>query len=157
MILEQQQILLGKGIFNVRFGMNQNQIESLLGKADEEKEYSLSPKENSMNLFYRKLGLSFTFESTDAYRLSYISIHNDKYHLFQFIRVGLKKSMLLEELEHYSLSQPEIQYPANEDFPSHELFYFPDENLHLWMDDHVISEIQFGPFWDDQKSIVWEE
>lgn len=157
MILEQQKILLGKGIFDIRFGMNQKQIELLIGEANEEKEYSLAPHENSINLFYSNLGLSFTFESSDAYRLSYISIHDDRYHLFQFIRVGLHKSMLLDELEHYGLSQPEIQHPANDDFPSHELFYFPEENLHLWMDDHIISEIQFGPFWKDHKSIIWEE
>lgn len=155
--MDQHEIILGKGLVNVRFGMIQAEVEKAMGKADEIGEYSLSPEENSITLFYHQKGLSFTFESVDQYRLSYISVHKEDFHLFQFIRIGLRKSMLMDELEHYALSNPEFENADSEEFPTHELIYFQGENLHLWLDNGVISEIQFGPFWEDVKTIVWEE
>lgn len=151
------EIILGKGIAGIKFGMNKAEVEKTLGKADEIGEYSLSPKENSITLFYTDRGLSFTFESVDQDKLSYISIYNEQYHLFNFIKVGLDKKMLLDELEHFQLGKPEFESAESEEFPTHELIFFPSENLHLWLDEYKISEIQFGPFWEDMKTIVWEE
>ena len=154
--MDQQEILLGKGIAGIQFGMLQTEVEKILGKADEIGEYSLSPKENSITMFYHSRGLSFTFESVDQYKLSYISVHKEKYHIFSFIRIGLSKRNLLEEMEHFLLGKPEFENADSKEFPTHELIYFPSKNLHLWLDDGVISEIQFGPFWEDMKTIVWE-
>ena len=155
--MNQNEIILGNGILGIHFGMIQAEVEKKLGKADEVGEYSLSPDENSITLFYHHRGLSFTFESVDQYKLSYISVHQEQYHLFQFIRVGLTKKMLMDELDHYQLSKPEFEKADSDEFPTHELIYFPSENLHLWLDNNRISEIQFGPFWDDIKTIVWED
>lgn len=155
--MEKNELILGKGTLGVNFGMIQAQVEKLLGKADEIGEYSLSPNENSITLFYHSKGLSFTFESVDQYKLSYISIHKKIYHIFSFIKIGLSKRMLLEEVEHFNLGKPEFEKADSKEFPTHELIYFPSVNLHLWLDDGVISEIQFGPFWEDMKTIVWEE
>lgn len=154
--MDQNEIILGKGILNVRFGMVQADVEKALGKADEIGEYSLAPDETSITLYYNKRGLSFTFESIDRYKLSYISILDERYHIFQFIRIGLSKKMLLDELNDFNLSKPEFETPNSEDFPTHELIYFPNENLHLWFDNQRISEIQFGPFWEEIRTIVWE-
>ncbi|WP_321516392.1 hypothetical protein [Marinifilum fragile] len=155
--MDQNEIILGKGISGVNFGMIQAEIEQILGKADEVGEYSLSPSENSITLFYNSKGLSFTFESVDQFRLSYISIYHTQYHIFNFIKIGLSKRNLLDELDLFQLSKPEFEKADSEEFPTHELIYFPNENLHLWLDDGKISEIQFGPFWEDMKTIVWED
>lgn len=155
--MDQSEIILGKGIAGVEFGMIQAEVEKTLGKADEVGEYSLSPEESSITLFYHNRGLSFTFESVDQDKLSYISVHKDSYHLFNFIKLGLPKRMLLDEIEHFQLGKPEFENADSEEFPTHELIYFTSENLHLWFDDGKISEIQFGPFWEDIKTIVWEE
>jgi len=155
--MNQNEIIPGKGILDIQFGMVQAEVEKRLGNADEIGEYSLSPDEISITLFYHNKGLSFTFESTDQYKLSYISVVNEQYHIFQFIRVGLNKQMLMDELEHFQLGEPEFENADSEEFPTHELIYFPNENLHLWFDNHKISEIQFGPYWEDMKTIVWED
>ncbi len=150
-------IILGKGILNIQFGMIQAEVEKILGKADDVSEYSLSPGEASVTLFYDDKGLSFTFESIDQYKLSYISVLNEQYKLFQFIQVGLSKKLLMDELEHFQLGKAEFKGAGTEEFPTHELIFFSNENLHLWLDNNKISEIQFGPFWEDFKTIVWEE
>ncbi|MCT4601437.1 MAG: hypothetical protein N4A59_00865 [Marinifilum sp.] len=155
--MNQNEIILGKGMSGINFGMVQAEVEKILGKADEIGEYSLSPNENSITLFYNTKGLSFTFESADQFKLSYISVYNTAYHIFSFIRIGLSKQMLLDELEHFQLGKPEFEKTDSEEFPTHELIYFPSENLHLWLDEGKISEIQFGPFWEDMKTIVWED
>ncbi|MBI9059919.1 hypothetical protein L3049_03040 [Labilibaculum sp. DW002] len=150
-------IILGKGILGIQFGMIQAEVEKILGQADDVGEYSLSPEEASVTLFYHDKGLSFTFESIDQDKLSYISVLKEQYKLFQFIQVGLSKKMLMDELEHFQLGEPEFENADSEEFPTHELIFFPNENLHLWFDNNKISEIQFGPFWEDFKTIVWEE
>jgi hypothetical protein len=154
--MDQNEIVLGKGISGVNFGMIQAEVEKILGKADEVGEYSLSPNENSITLFYNNKGLSFTFESVDQFKLSYISVHKENFHIFSFIKIGLSKRNLLDELEHFQLGKPEFEKADSKEFPTHELIYFPGENLHLWLDEGRISEIQFGPFWEDMKTIVWE-
>ncbi|WP_372753308.1 hypothetical protein [Labilibaculum sp.] len=150
-------IILGKGILGIHFGMLPSEVEEKLGKADHVKEYSLSTEEASTTLFYDQKGVSFTFESIDQYKLSYISVYNDCYKIFKFIQVGLAKKMLLDELEHFQLGEPEFKNAFSEEFPTHELLFFPNENLHLWLDNQQISEIQFGPFFEDFKTIVWED
>lgn len=155
--MEQSEIILGNGLLDIGFGMTQKQVEKILGKADEVGEYELSPNDSSLTLFYHEKGLSFTFESMDQYKLSYISIYNSNYHIFRFIRIGLSKRMLLEEVDFFQLGKPEFEFVGSKEFPTHELIYFSEKNLHLWLDDGMISEIQFGPFWEDQKTIVWEE
>ncbi|RUT79082.1 hypothetical protein [Ancylomarina longa] len=155
--MDQNKIILGKGLLGIHFGMTQSNVEKKLGKADDIGEYALSENERSITLFYHQRGISFTFESVDQYKLSYISVYSNNFQIFQFIRIGLQKSMLLEELELYQLSKPEFENAYSEAFPTHELIYFPGENLHLWLDNYKISEIQFGPFWEDMKTIVWEE
>lgn len=155
--MDKTEIKLGKGILDVEFGMLRAEVEKILGPADDIGEYSLSPQEASVTLFYTKIGLSFTFESVDQYKLSYISVLDDKYKIFEFIQIGLSKQLLLDEIEHYQLGDAEFENVSSEEFPTHELMFFPNENLHLWFDDNSISEIQFGPFWEDMKTIVWVE
>lgn len=149
-------IILGKGILGIQFGMLPTEVEEKLGKADHVKEYSLSSEEASTTLFYEQKGVSFTFESIDQYKLSYISVYRKDYKIFQFIQLGLSKKMLLDELEHFHLGEPEFKNAHSEEFPTHELLFFPNENLHLWFDNQRITEIQFGPFFEDFKTIVWE-
>ncbi|PKQ63964.1 hypothetical protein BZG02_08100 [Labilibaculum filiforme] len=154
--MNKNDIILGKGILNIQFGMLRAEVEKILGNPDDVKEYSLAPNEGSVSLFYHEKGLSFTFESIDQYKLSYISVLDSRYSIFQFIKLGLSKSMLLDELEHFQLGEYEFEDVYSEEFPTHELIFFRNKNLHLWIDNCVISEIQFGPYWEDIKTIVWE-
>jgi hypothetical protein len=155
--MNKNDIILGKGILGIKFGMLQAEVEKILGKSDDVGEYSLSQDEASITLFYNELGLSFTFESIDQFRLSYISVLDTRYSIFQFIKVGLSRKMLLAELADFQLGEPEFEDVGSDEFPTHELIFFPNENLHLWLDDNQISEIQFGPFFEDFKTIVWED
>ncbi len=155
--MSKNDIILGKGILGIKFGMLRNEVEKILGKADDVKQYSLSPDEASLTLFYYERGLSFTFESIDQNRLSYISVLDERYSIFQFIKVGLSRKMLLDEFADFQLGEPEFKDVGSEEFPTHELIFFPNENLHLWLDNNQISEIQFGPFFEDFKTIVWED
>lgn len=155
--MNKNDIILGKGILDVKFGMLRTEVESILGKADDVGQYSLSPEEASLTLFYHQRGLSFTFESIDQYRLSYISVLDERYSIFQFIKVGLNRKMLMTELADFQLGEPEFKDIGSDEFPTHELIFFPNENLHLWLDNNQISEIQFGPFFEDFKTIVWED
>ncbi|PCH70186.1 MAG: hypothetical protein COC06_05745 [Bacteroidales bacterium] len=155
--MNKNDIILGKGILGIQFGMIQTQVEKILGNADDIGEYSLSPDEASITLFYNTKGLSFTFESIDQYKLSYISVLDERYSIFQFIKISLNRRLLMNELEHFQLGEPEFENAESEEFPTHELIFFPNENLHLWLDNNQISEIQFGPFFEDFKTIVWED
>ncbi|PCH70351.1 MAG: hypothetical protein COC06_05000 [Bacteroidales bacterium] len=155
--MNKNDIILGKGILGIQFGMIQTQVEKILGNADDIGEYSLSPDEASVTLFYNTKGLSFTFESIDQYKLSYISVLDERYSIFQFIKISLNRRLLMNELEHFQLGEPEFKNAESEEFPTHELIFFPNENLHLWLDNNQISEIQFGPFFEDFKTIVWED
>lgn len=155
--MNKNDIILGKGIANIQFGMLQSQVEKALGKADEIREYSLSPKETSITLIYNTKGLNFTFESIDQYKLSYISVLDARYSIFQFIKIGLSKKLLIDELDYFKLSKAEFENVESKEFPTHELIFFSNENLHLWLDNDQISEIQFGPFFEDFKTIVWVE
>lgn len=155
--MNKNDIILGKGILGIQFGMLRNEVEEVLGKADDIKQYSLSTDEASLTLFYNERGLSFTFESIDQHRLSYISVLNERHSIFQFIKVGLNRKMLMDEFSDFQLGEPEFKNVDSEEFPTHELIFFPNENLHLWLDNNQISEIQFGPFFEDFKTIVWED
>ncbi len=63
----------------------------------------------------------------------------------------------MEAPGYFQLGEPEFKNADSEVFPTHELIFFANENLHLWLDNNKISEIQFGPFWEDMKTIVWVE
>lgn len=137
--------------------MSMKELQKELGKPDDIEEYTYSKDEISKTFYYDELGLDFTFESQDNDRLSYISVSSEEFHIANKIRVGTSRESVVQFISELKLSDPEIEDASSVDLPTHELFLFEDENLHLWFDNNEITEIQFGPFWEDSKTVIWEE
>lgn len=152
---EKNHLLLGKGIGEIVFGMSRNDIENILGKPDEVESIRYSDDERSVTWYYYDKALDFTFDSTDDYKLSYITTDSNEYHIEKKIKVGLKYDELLDFIEELELGLYDIEDMSSEDLQHQLLISFDSKSLNLWFDNKVLTEIQFGPFYDEDDKPQW--
>jgi hypothetical protein len=71
--------------------------------------------------------------------------------------IGLKKKQLLTELENLGISDIKAESWETEDETKQELIFSENNSLNFWMEDDELSEIQFGPLFEDEETINWPE
>lgn len=154
-MIENQKIILGKGIGNVLLGMKKEQVEEILGQPDDMEKIDYDDGENSLTYYYYDLAVDLTFESDDDDCLSFISIENEDFSIEGKIKVGQTKEAVLAACKELSYSEPEIEDISSEDIPNQELIALDNENVNFWFTDGILDEIQIGPFWKDDETPIW--
>jgi hypothetical protein len=90
-------------------------------------------------------------------RLFSIAVSGKYYELNGKKLIGLKKKQLLTELENLGISDIKAESWETDDETKQELIFSENNSLNFWMEDDELSEIQFGPLFEDEETINWPE
>ena len=153
--MSDNEIKIGVGFSQVKFGMTEEQVIELLDQPDETEEMTFEDGGNAIIYYYDELGVSLSFESEEDYRLMEISFEDEEFSVKGLLKVGLKKAKLPEIFKQLGLSEPTLEDLAADGYPGKEVYTFDDENLNVWIDDAEVSTIQIGPLWIDDETISW--
>jgi hypothetical protein len=154
-------IELGKGIDLLKFGMTRNQVKKLIGEPDEIEQFSFTEEEDqgqSEAWHYDELELSATFDEEDDWKLCSLSVSDPEF-LFEGVNlIGLSQEEVVQQIELMDLGEIELEEVSDEEASDQQVGSLPEVSLNLWFEDGKLSEIQWGPYWDeDDESYIWPE
>ena len=131
----------GIGLGDLRFGSTRDEVEVYLGKPDR-LESELEPGACPM-WYYDSIGVSISFDDDDL-RLNIIETSSPSATLNGHTLIGKTKDEVMSFIEsNISGSHEEERYDLDGDSRGCEL-YFSSQSLHLWLEDDILTEIQWG-------------
>ncbi|TLX76561.1 hypothetical protein E9993_06635 [Labilibacter sediminis] len=151
-------ILVGKGFEEIRFGMTRQEVKKILGEPDEVDQYASSEEseDNTEAFHYDELELSVSFDEIDDWRLGSIAVSDSESTLEGLKLIGVSDEQLLEKVSALDLGEYEREDVSSPESPDHEVISFYNSSLNFWLEEGKVSEIQFGPIWDDEnEEIIW--
>ncbi len=156
-MIKNKAIRLGRGLTDLQFGCSKDDIEQFLGEpSDIDSIESESSDDTESHVWhYDDLGISFTFDEADGFRMGLLSVNSDQYILRDLIRVGMKKQMVLDTLEELAMLDYAEEDHSSLDNPDHTLVAVDEKSLYLWFDSDQLTEIQWFPYLDEDEEIIW--
>ncbi len=149
-------IVPGVGFANLKFGMNEEEVISILGKPDEVEVQEMDDGESVNIYYYDEIGVSMSFDSMTDMRLVEIAFENTEYTLNNNFFPGMSKELFLEHAG--GIGEYDVEDLTDEGSDVNELYSFEDKNINIWIREGVVDSIQIGPFWsDDDEEILWPE
>jgi len=152
-----KEIKLGIGLGPIRFGMTKAEVKLILGDATNEETFSYSDSDEDMTECwdYQELDLSLNFDEEENWKLTMISVTSKFYELEGVSLIGLNGEGLLAQLKKLDIGKVEIEDFSEEDIFDNELIEIEDKSLSFWLNDDVLDEIQWTPFFIDEDTLNW--
>ena len=152
-------IIAGQGLGNLKFGLAREQVKQLLGEPDESETYSYTESEQDLteSWHYDELELSISFDEDEDWRLVTICISSDFYEFQHFNPVGMNKTELVAQLNKLEIRDLEYEDCSADESPNHELYSSDDLGMNFWIDEGIVTEVQWGPLLIDDENIDWPE
>ncbi|WP_068472374.1 hypothetical protein [Saccharicrinis aurantiacus] len=153
-----KQILIGKGIGEIRFGMSREEVKKILGEPDEVDQFASSEEadDNTEAYHYDELELSVSFDEIDDWKLGSIAISNEDVEFEGMKLIGVSDNELEAKLSTIDMGEAEREDVSSPESPDHEVLSFPQASINFWIENGQLSEIQYGPLWDeDAEEPVW--
>lgn len=141
-----QRVLLGKGLDDLPFGASQDEVEAVLGKAEETDELIMrgapgERDEKSVAWHYWELGISVNFDEGHQYRLSSLDVAAPEVELFGEALIGRSREEVKEFLDQQGIGDSEDEVQRG--------LIYADANLSLWFNGGDLEEIQWGVIDED--------
>ena len=130
-----QRILLGKGLDDLPFGASQDEVEAVLGKAEETDELDMKG-ERSVAWHYWEIGLSLNFDEGQGYRLSSIDVAAPEVEIFGEALMGKSREYVKGFFDGQDIGDSEDEVQRG--------LIYPEANLSLWFNGGDLEEIQWG-------------
>ncbi|SMO74274.1 hypothetical protein SAMN06265379_10696 [Saccharicrinis carchari] len=145
-------ILIGEGMGNIRFGMTRDEVKKIWGQPDEIDTYSSSDMkdDNTEAYHYDEMEVSVSFDQLDGWHLSSIAVSSPEVRLEGLQLIGTSSEELLQKVAKLDLGEYEREDVSSVETPNHELISFYDADLNFWLENDQVTEIQFGPIADDE-------
>jgi hypothetical protein len=153
-------ILIGKGLDDIRFGMTRSEVKKVLGEPDEVDQYASSEEsdDNTEAFHYDEIEVSVSFDELDDWRLSSIAVSDPAAVLEGVKLIGVSDEELLEKVSGLELGEYDREDVSSPESPDNEVISFYESSINFWFEDGKVSEIQFGPIWDDENEcVIWPE
>ena len=151
-------ITIGTGVGLVKFGMHKKDVLSILGiPTEEEVEKDFETGDAVETWDYENLGISFSFDEEEDWRLETITINSSNFELNGVGLVGQNIQIVQDFIESNSLGEMEFEDYSTPENPNHELIDIDEANMFFWFTKEVLTEIQFGVQWDDDDNALWPE
>jgi len=153
-------ILIGKGFDEIRFGMTRSEVKNILGEPDEIDQYASSEEsnDNTEAYHYDELELSVSFDELDDWKLTSIAVSDPEATLDGMSLIGLSAEELLEKVSDLDLGEFEREDISSPESPDSEVISFVESSINFWIENDEVSEIQFGPFWDEEnEELIWPD
>ncbi|MFK7906909.1 MAG: hypothetical protein AB8B69_17380 [Chitinophagales bacterium] len=151
-----RRVKLGTGIGDIKFGMLSSDIVNSLGQPDETEQETHEDGGTTQTLIYEELGLLFDFGSVDNFRLNSISINAEDITVERLMRPGLSKQKVFDNLENLDWGEAVLEdISPEDDNVVIEVIWFDKVNVSIWLEDDVVYEVEFGPFWKNDDTFIW--
>ncbi len=149
-------ILPGIGFDNLKFGMDEEKVISILGKPDEVEVQDMDDGESVRIYYYDEMGISMSFDSMADQRLVEIAFDDSEYILPDNFSPGMSKESFLEHAD--ELGEYDFEDLSDEGGDVNQLYSFEEANVNIWIVEGIVDSIQIGPNWsDDDEEILWPE
>lgn len=158
-----QDILAGEGLGRIRFGMSREEVREILGEPDEIDTFSHSENDGESDdlmesWHYDELELSASFDELEDWRLVTLAVSSPDYLFEGKSLIGLDKEELVPVLHELGLRELEYEDWSSNENADHKLISSEEAGVNFWLDEDVLSEIQWGPlFSDEDDCIEWPE
>jgi len=152
-----QDIKIGEGLGELKFGMTREQVTAILGQPDDVDQYSDPDLEDdsSESWHYDELEISLSYDEDAEWKLVTIAVSAPKYKLNGKELIGLEGDDVMKVLESLNLGPHEIEDWSSEEVPDQKLISFVDAQINFWLVDGELSDIQWGPLFIDEETIKW--
>jgi hypothetical protein len=153
-------IFIGKGFDEIRFGMTREEVKKILGEPDEIDEYASSEQaeDNTVAFHYDEMELSVSFDELDDWKLGSVAVSNADAVINGIKLIALTDEELLEKVASLELGEYEREDVSSPESPDNEVISFFESSVNFWFDDGKVTEIQFGPLWDNEsEEVIWPE
>lgn len=154
-----KEIKSGYGLGQLKFGMNRDEVLNILGAPTEKEAYSYTEDDDDQteHWHYDELELSLGFDEEDNWRLVTLAITSQDYEFNEIKPIGLNKEQLSSHVLMYNISDLEHENMSTIESPTHELMSSESLGMDFWLEDGLISEVQWGPLFIDEETIKWPE
>jgi hypothetical protein len=143
-------IEIGIGIGSIRFGMKREEVKAILGEPDEIEVFEEEDPEldNTIVWHFDEVEMSLSFGDDDM--LLAIAISNEDVMLAGKKLMGLTINEITEFVKEFDLGEIEIEEQPEEDGVKSTLVSLWESAMNLWFEDDELTEIQWGPLWDEE-------
>ncbi|PKP10383.1 MAG: hypothetical protein CVU09_06955 [Bacteroidetes bacterium HGW-Bacteroidetes-4] len=143
-------IEIGIGIGSIRFGMKRDEVKAILGEPDEIEVFEEEDPEldNTIVWHFDEVEMSLSFGDDDM--LLAIAISNEDVMLAGKKLMGLTINEITEFVKEFDLGEMEIEEQPEEDGVKSTLVSLWESAMNLWFEDDELTEIQWGPLWDEE-------
>ncbi len=172
MITDNKEIKSGEGLGKIKFGMTREQLEKLIGEPDEIEDFSYSSDEDDDLVnededneededaqtelwHYDNLELSVSFDEEVDWRLVNIAVSSSDYTFKGEKIIGLGRAELLDTLKKLGLTNLKQEDHSSKESPNHKLVASEALGINFWLENDVLAEMQWGPLFIDDDTIVW--
>lgn len=153
-------IILGKGVMDLIFGMTRDEVKTILGEPDEIETYDEEDDDSGLSeaWHYDEYELSATFDEVDDWRLTSLAVSSPDY-LFEGVNlIGLSSEEVIQQIEIMNIGEVSLEEISNDDITDQQVATIVEVSLNLWLEDGLLTEIQWGPFWDEEEEeYIWPE
>jgi hypothetical protein len=153
-----KEIIIGQGLGPVKFGMTRDQVEALLGAPDEVEEnvdIDEDLDEAAEAWHYDELEMSASFDMEDDWRLGMMAISSEDATLNGKALIGLNRNQLLESLQDMGFEDLVFEDWSDEEDEDRHLVQSDAAAINFWLEEGVLTEIQWGPRYLDDETVDW--
>lgn len=151
-------IELGKGLDKLYFGMDREAFRDIMGEPDEIEtiENEELPEDLSEAWHYDDLELSASFDKLEDWRLTSLAVSSPDFTFEGIDLIGLSQQEVMEQIEMMDLGDVSIEELSDDEENSQQIATLLDVSLNLWFDNGTLTEIQWGPYWDEEEEeLIW--
>ena len=152
-----KEILTGKGLEDLMFGQTKEQVKSHFGEPDEIEQYADEETEEVLNeaWHYDSLELSLSFDKDEDWRLSTISVSDESFTLKGKKLIGSTMEELTGFINENKLGEFEAEEWSTEDDDIQQVVSIDGHSINFWFTEGKLSEIQWGPLYDQDDKTIW--
>ena len=147
----------GIGLGEIKFGFNRETLKEMLGEPDEVEQYSLSGNgdDQTESWHYDAYELALSFIKVDDWRLVSLTTSSEESLFKGSEMIGLSQKDLKEELKFLGVKDLEIEDCSSEESPNLKLIFSMVEGMNFWLEDGVVTDVEWGVRYIDDEEIDW--
>lgn len=145
-------IELGIGIAGIKFGMSKAEVEGILGKPNDVEKELYGEDEEAMleSWHYDEKDLSVGFDEDEDWKLITVAVSEESYTLKGKQVIGLSLEKMIDTLNSVGIDDLELE--EDEEIS---VLYADNLSMKVWLENKVVTEVQWGPLFKDEDTIDW--
>lgn len=140
------------GLGNIQFGFTRNQVKEILGEPTEIDTFQYDEEEDDGEIteswHYDEQEISFSFEEVEDWKLVSLSVSAEQYTYLGKPVINLTKEELVAHLNASKVG--DILF--DDEF---QVVSIPDIQLNFWLDENVVTEVQWNLEWNDDDEAIF--